>query len=267
MHDYLKKLLENKRAEVNQLKAQLEQDQAHPIHAILNGDKIDLPKKSFKRALGNHASIIAEIKKKSPSKNHLADIPDPVTLAKRYVAGGASAISVLTDSYGFDGSMDDLKRVSTALSDTNVPILQKDFIVDPVQIAEAISAGADAVLLIVAVLKENTKDLLKVAKSLGVDAMVEVVNQEELDFSLSVGAEIIDVNNRDLTTFVVDPNRALELIPSIPDSIASVAASGMDSPETAAIYLRAGYNAVLVGEALVKSGDPEQFIKRFRELV
>ncbi len=267
MHDYLKKLVENKKVEVKALKAELKHNISHDIHDVLNGDKRFSSSKSFKNALKKSSGIIAEIKRRSPSKDKISEIPDPVNLAKQYVEGGAAAISVLTDAYGFGGSIDDLKNVSKALSNSRVPVLRKDFIIDPIQIAEAIVAGADAILLIVAVLQEKTAGLLNDAKSLGIEAMLEVTNSKELEIALQAGAEIIDVNNRDLVTFDVNPNCAIELISDIPTDIVRVAASGMDSPKIAAHYIQEGYDAVLVGEALVKSGDPKHFIQSFRVLV
>jgi len=268
MHDYLKKIIENKKIEVTQLKTIIAQDPAHPIRQFFQAPENFAPIHRFKKAITRKkSSLIAEIKRKSPSKNALAEIPDPISLAKQYVAGGASAISVLTDAYGFAGSIKDLKLVSTALKDTDVAVLRKDFMIDPVQIAESLIAGADAILLIVAVLNERTAMMLDKAKSLGVDAVVEVHDKDELNYAVSIGAEIIGVNNRDLSSFDVDPQRAFTLLPYIPDDVLKIAESGMQSSETAAQYITAGFDAVLIGEALVRSGDPEKFIEKFRESV
>jgi indole-3-glycerol phosphate synthase len=150
------------------------------------------------------------------------------------------------------------------LSATNCAILRKDFIIDKMQIAESIAAGADAVLLIVCVLKEKTKELLDTCTTLGIEALVEVGSKEELDFALEIGATLIAVNNRDLTTFEVNTEKAIQLKKHIPDNITSVVASGIDSKDLALQYKQCGYNAALIGEALVKSKDPKQLIKAMR---
>lgn len=251
MSNFLEKLVANKKKEVAELKQRKQLLSVAPR----------VSHKSFKNALKKGHAVIAEIKRKSPSKSHIGEIPDPVNLAQRYAEGGAAAISVLTDAYGFDGSIEDLKAVAAALENTSVTVLRKDFIIDPIQICEAVLAGADAVLLIIAVLKEQTADLLRFAQEMGIDALVEVMNQEEMDYALSLSPDLIAVNNRDLKTFEVDMNRAFTLKKSIPESIISVAASGMDSPKIVSRYFAEGYNAVLVGEALVKAKDPVQFIR------
>ena len=201
IHDYLKKIIAHKQVEVDQLKAELQNNQQHPIYAYLNDRHLDRKLTSFRKAISSPASMIAEIKRKSPSKNQIADIPDPVNLAMTYANAGASAISVLTDAYGFDGSLQDLQAVSDALVEKDIAVLRKDFMIDPVQIAESIVSGADAILLIVAVLKERTAMMLDTARSLNVDALVEVHDKNELDYAVSIGADIIGINNRDLTTF------------------------------------------------------------------
>lgn len=251
MHDFLEKLVRNKKQEVEVLKQQ----------GYLSDVPPRVSNKSFKAKLSNGRAVVAEIKRKSPSKSHIGEIPDPVKLARQYEAGGAAAISVLTDSSGFGGSIDDLEAVVDALADSPITILRKDFIIDPIQIKEAVLAGADAVLLIVAALGEKTAGLLSDARVMNIDALVEVMSQEELEYALSISPDLIAVNNRDLTTFEVDMTRALTLSESIPDSIVSVAASGMESPDVVSEFFAAGYNAVLLGEALVKSADPEEFIR------
>ena len=250
MHDYLKAIIENKKDEVIKLKTTFHSEK------ILNA-----PKKSFKKALsGTSVSVIAEIKRKSPSKGHLAEIVDPVELAKKYVAGGAAAISILTDKFAFNGSIDDLQKVAHELRDVPVAILRKDFILDPLQITQAVAAGANAVLLIVTVLADKTKDLLQVAHSQGIDALVEVHNQKELDYAVKIGADIIGVNNRNLTTFEIDSNNALNLKPYIPDHVITVAESGINTLADAKRFAEAGFDAILIGEALVKADNPNDFI-------
>lgn len=223
--------------------------------------------KNFKQALCcSSIAVIAEIKRKSPSKGVLASISNPTALAELYVSGGANALSVLTDELFFGGHANDLRQVANRLRAQPQPILRKDFIIDEIQIAEAIAMGADAILLIVAVLKEKTKVMLDYAKKMGVHALVEVHDNHELEIALASGAEIIGVNNRDLTTLQVDTQRAFKLLEYIPKDIVKVAESGILTPELAGEYYRAGFNAVLIGEALVKSADPTDFIQRCRDV-
>lgn len=224
-----------------------------------------LHNKSFKKSLCNDSlSIIAEIKRKSPSKGNLALITDPVALAKQYVEGGASAISVLTDETFFSGSIDDLIQVASALSELNPPVLRKDFIIDKRQIDEAYNAGADAILAIVAVLGNRTKEIIEYANVRNLDVLVEVHDEYELDMALVSGAEIIGINNRNLKTFQIDTQVSLQLVGAIPKNIIKVAESGILSPELAKQYRQAGFDAVLIGEALVTAADPQQFIKACR---
>ncbi len=266
MHDYLTKILEHKKIEVQGIHNRLEDEGDSLLARTYNHRIARESKKSFKKALAEKgASVIAEVKRKSPTKPHLAEIPDPVVLALRYVKGGAAAISVLTDNYGFDGSIHDLTHVVQALAKTAVPVLRKDFIIDPAQIAQSVVAGADAILLIVAILQDQTKSLLDLAKQFNIDALVEVHNHEELTYALDIGAEIIGVNNRNLTTFEVDVAHAKELIQYIPDTIIKVAESGINTKEIAKELTALGYDALLIGEALVTSDDPASFIKQIGE--
>ncbi len=215
-------------------------------------------KKSLKAALkGDGVSIIAEIKRASPSKGKIALIPDAGARARLYVDGGASAISVLTNG-AFEGSLEDLQNVVEALQKSPVPVLRKDFIRTAEQVIETAEAGADALLLIVAVLKEKTGELLKLAASLGLEALVEVHTAQELEIAVEAGAEIIGVNQRDLSDFSMHPEKFKELAPLLPKSIVSVAESGMKSIEEASIL---GYRAVLMGEALSRSEDPKSLIE------
>jgi indole-3-glycerol phosphate synthase len=217
--------------------------------------------KNFKQSLQNNSlSIIAEIKRCSPSRGLMAKIEDPVLFAKNYVSAGANAISILTDKIFFDGSIDDLSRVALALRADPTPILCKDFIIDKRQIDEAIMAGADAVLLIVRVLGEKTKELLDYTKTMNIDALIEVNTKTELDLAITIGSEIVAINNRDLSNFTVNTQLAFELIKYVPHAIIKVAASGILEPELAKRYYHAGFDAVLIGEALVKSPSPADFI-------
>ncbi|HEV2614637.1 MAG TPA: indole-3-glycerol-phosphate synthase [Gammaproteobacteria bacterium] len=220
-------------------------------------------KKSFKQSLqNNYLSIIAEIKRRSPSKGDLAEIIDPTQLAETYIQSGANAISVLTNTPLFCGSLEDLKKVAD--HNTSMSILRKDFITDFAQIDDAIKYGANAVLLIVANLGEKTKVLLEYAKSVNLDALVEVHTEAEVELALNIGSEIIGINNRNLKTFYVDTHRALELKKIIPKDIITVAESGILNSKLARDYYKAGFNAVLIGEALVTSKNPAEFIRACR---
>lgn len=211
-------------------------------------------------------SIIAEVKRKSPSKGALAEIADPAALAGRYAAGGAAAISVLTEQRRFGGSLADLAAVRKAV---DIPILRKDFIVTPYQLWEARAWGADLALLMVVCLPGGLlPDLLGLAREIGLTALVEVHTEAELERAAEVGAELIGVNARDLTTLDVDRSVFKRLAPSIPEGAIRVAESGVAGPEDVAEYYQWGADVVLVGEALVRSGDPassiEEFVRRTR---
>lgn len=265
MHDYLSAILNQKVDEVKQLKLKVKTNHGDKVAQIFHQGYVDRSLKSLKQALSAEGvGVIAEIKRRSPSKAALADIPEPAILAQRYVKGGCAAISVLTDYYGFAGSLADLTAVSAALANTAIPILRKDFIIDPIQIAESIAYGADAILLIVSILQDRTQDMLQLAHNFGIEALVEVHDQAELNYALRIGADLIGVNNRNLTTFDVDINNAKQLITTIPDTVVSVAESGIDSLDVALEYQRLGYNGLLIGEALVKSSSPETFIQQLK---
>jgi len=219
--------------------------------------------KNFKHALRSDTlSIIAEVKRKSPSKGNLAEILDPVLLAENYINANASAISVLTDCKFFGGSLNDLEKIAEHSKST--PVLRKDFIISPLQIDEAVGAGADAILLIVAVLGEKTKSLLDYAKKLNIDVLLEIHNHAELSIALESNADIIGINNRNLSTFEVDTQEAFNLKKLIPSTVITVAESGILQPELAREYYKAGFDAVLIGEALVTSTNPTEFIRACR---
>ena len=207
--------------------------------------------------------VIAEIKRRSPSAGDLAVDLDPVAQAKAYVSGGAAAISVLTEPEFFAGSLGDLEVVRDAV---DVPLLRKDFIVDASQIWEARVAGADAVLLIVAALSDREiVELLAVAAEAGVEALVEAHTVEEAFRAEAAGARLIGVNNRDLRTFATDLSTAERVGGALLAAQVLVAESGVNSIEGAARMSRAGYDAILVGEALVRSDDPASLVARLRQ--
>ena len=197
--------------------------------------------------------IISEVKRSSPSKGALARIPDPAALASVYEAGGASVVSVLTEQRRFHGSLADLDAVRAAV---DIPILRKDFIVTPYQIHEARAHGADLVLLIVAALEQNALvSLLERTRSLGMEALVETHSRLEALRALDAGASIIGVNARNLKTLEVDRSTVEQVIDVIPQDVIAVAESGVAQAHDVFEYAKWGADAVLVGEALVTSGD------------
>lgn len=206
--------------------------------------------------------VIAEIKRRSPSRGDLNMSLDPVTQALAYQEGGAAAISVLTEPDYFSGSLDDLEAVRAAVS---VPVLRKDFIVDPRQVAESRAAGADALLLIVAAMdRETLSALLTECGVVGIEALVEAHNEEEAAIAVAAGAGIIGVNNRDLKTFHTDLAVAERVAPNLRGTQVRVAESGVSNTAGAARMAAAGYNAILVGEALVTAPDPADLIGELR---
>ncbi len=203
-------------------------------------------------------TVIAEVKRRSPSKGDLRVDLDPESLAKSYESGGAACLSVLTDSDWFGGSASDLRAARTAVG---IPVLRKDFTVDSRDIADARIMGADCVLLIAAALDQfELTDFHDLAAELGLDALVEVHDEAELERALSVGARMVGVNQRDLVTFEVDQGRAVRLAAEIPPNVARVAESGIGGRADAKVLAAAGYDALLVGEALVISGDPGEAV-------
>ena len=209
-------------------------------------------------------SVIAEIKRQSPSKGILRADLDPSSLAQEYEASGAACISVLTDTEHFSGSEADLRLVRKAV---NLPILRKDFTVDPRDICDAKIMGADCVLLIVSALERSELiELHELAINLGIDALVETHDEREIEIALGIGAKLIGVNQRDLKTFQVDQTRAIRVAEEIPQGIVKVAESGIKNPKDAKALADAGYDAVLIGEALVISENPRQIIKELKEL-
>ena len=207
-------------------------------------------------------AVIAEVKRRSPSRGDLAVGLDPAQLAVRYEAGGAACLSVLTDAEFFGGSPQDLAAARAA---TRLPVLRKDFTVCEADVLDARRMGADAVLLIAAALDDDELARFHgLAVELSLDALVEVHDETELERALAVGASLVGVNQRDLFTFEVDPDRAARLAPLMPDGIARVAESGVRSAEDARRLADAGYHAVLVGESLVTSPDPAAAVASLR---
>jgi indole-3-glycerol phosphate synthase len=207
-------------------------------------------------------SLIAEFKRRSPSSGDLGDGSDLAETVTAYERGGAAAISVLTDEPNFAGSLDDLRAARVA---SGLPILRKDFVVDPYQLYEAAIHGADAVLLIVAALDDATLTLLHdEARALDLDCLVEIHTEDELERALLIDAGVLGINNRDLDNFSVDVERTMELITDVPAGKTVVSESGYERREQLEELERVGVDAVLVGEALMRASDPEAAV---RELV
>jgi indole-3-glycerol phosphate synthase len=203
-------------------------------------------------------AVIAEVKRSSPSKGMLATIGDPAALAREYEAGGAAMISVLTEQRRFGGSLADLEAVRKAVG---VPVLRKDFVVSPYQVWEARAHGADAVLLIVAALQQEVLvSLRERIESLGMTALVEVHNDDEVRRALDAGSRVIGINNRNLRTLDVDRETFARLAPLIPSSVVRVAESGVRGPHDLLACAASGADAVLVGEGLVKADVPRQAV-------
>ncbi len=219
-------------------------------HRLLRALEADLPR----------LKIIAEFKRKSPSLGIIRDDLSAADVARRYERGGACAISVLTDEEYFGGSLEDL---SAARSSARLPVLRKDFIIDPIQIYEAAIAGADAVLLIVAALDDALlRKLREVTEDeLGLDALVEVHTSRELRCALDAGAKIIGANNRDLKTFQISLNTGERLIAEAPPDSIMISESGLQSAESLCHLRRLGFRGFLIGEALMRAGDPETALR------
>jgi indole-3-glycerol phosphate synthase len=219
--------------------------------------------RDFRGALaGPGLSVIAEIKGASPSAGTIRESYDPVAVAAAYEAGGAAALSVLTDARYFRGSWEDLRAVAQA---SELPVLCKEFIIDPYQIDEAKSAGAAAVLLIVGVVGEDElRNLLDHARGRQLSTLVEVHTEEDVSAALRAGADCIGINNRDLRTLRVDLETTARLRPLIPPGVVVVSESGFERREQAAWAARVGVDAVLIGTALMASGDPAATLRELR---
>jgi len=218
------------------------------------------PSFDFKKYLERERFVvIAEVKRASPLKGMLREPFDPLKLAQAYVRAGAKAISVITEENFFYGSLEYLAAIRGL---TDLPLLRKDFILDPIQIEEAKAFGADLVLLIAGILsQEDLKDLIQTTQKLGLSALVEVHSREDLEKALSAGAEVIGINNRDLKTLKVDASHAFKLLPHVPREIPVIAESGISSPEEIRELKKAGFKGALIGTSLVKAKDPEKLLR------
>ena len=239
---------------------------AEPIEDLLDQARAQPAPRGYRSALvdgsRSELAVIAEVKRRSPSKGDLAVELDPAHMAMAYARGGAACLSVLTDEQWFGGSADDLE---TARKAVDLPVLRKDFTVDPRDVVRARIMGADAVLLIVAALDDDElRDFHVIAGELGLDALVEVHDEAELERAVAVGADLIGVNQRDLVSFEVDTGRAVRVGAAMPDGVLRVAESGIQSADDARRLADAGFHAVLVGESLVTAGDPARSVADLR---
>lgn len=222
------------------------------------------PARGFREALtgADRLAVISEIKRRSPSKGDLNPDLDPAALAGAYEIGGASCLSILTDAEFFGGSVDDLRQARAAC---RLPVLRKDFTVSALDVVDARAMGADCVLLIAAALEPSELvDLHQLARELGLDVLVEIHDEHELEHALAADASLVGVNQRDLVTFQVDHARAARMAGVIPDHVVKVAESGVRGPQDAASLWAAGYDAVLVGETLVTADDPALVLASLR---
>lgn len=253
---YLSKLVDSTRARVAEAKERVTADALEQRIAAADAAR------PFRSALmGPEVAIIGEIKRASPSKGVFDANLSARATAGDYARGGAAALSVLTEPEFFRGSLEDLSSAASA----GLPILRKDFILDQFQVLESRAAGADALLLIVRTLDDDElRELLAASHSLGMDALVEVHDLEELTRALNAGADLVGVNNRDLETFEVDEERTAKLAGRVPDEVALVSLSGVSTRADVLAQAEVGARAVVVGEALVRSDDPASTLRALR---
>ena len=246
MATYLDRILEEHRS--------VAANDARRLDTLIDEAKLVAPPRGFRAALATSdgLGVISEVKRRSPSKGDLAADLDPAVVASEYASGGATCLSVLTDQTWFGGSAVDLAEARAAVS---IPVLRKDFTVAEADVCDARIMGADAVLLIAAALDDaELVGFHQLAAEVGIDALVEVHDEAEVERALAAGATLIGVNQRDLVTFEVDQDRAVRVAGAIPESVVRVAESGVRGPEDAAVLAAAGYDAVLVGESVVTAG-------------
>lgn len=258
---YLDRIVAVKRKEIEQLKATADRNRLEREIAGMP------PCRGFERALAagkkRSMGLIAEIKKASPSKGLIRPDFDPAAIAKAYEAADADCLSVLTDKEFFQGSNEYLAAARGAVS---LPVLRKDFILDPLQILEARQIGADAVLLIVAILNPaQLREYMRLAGDYGLDALVEVHDEKELDTALEAGASLIGINNRDLRTFATDLKTTEKLIAAIPKGVTVVSESGISGPEDIRYLASVGAHAVLVGEHFMRQADVGQAVRNLMD--
>ncbi len=259
MSDFLEKILECKRTEI----AEHKQHTSEIALRVECGDRDDY--RSFYNALARDSiNIIAEIKRASPSKGDIQPDLVPAEMARMYEEGGAAAVSVLTEKDFFKGCLDDLRAARAAC---NLPVLRKDFIFDPYQVYEASANKADAILLIVRILeKELLEDLLALTHALGIDALVEIHSEEDLEKIEGIGARIIGINNRDLSSFNTNLDVAIKMAENLKEDQIIVAASGIFSAADINRYPRERIHSFLVGESIVKAENRVEFLQSLQGL-
>ncbi len=257
MKDFLKTILARKREEIQaeKKKSSLADLRDRPLFAE--------PRRSLSQALrGNGCAIIAEVKKASPSKGVLRPSFDHRQIAREYADGGANALSVLTDREFFQGDREYLQQIRGLVS---IPLLRKDFIIDPYQLVESKAYGADAILLIVAALdRHHLRDLHDAAVELGLECLVEVHSEAEIDMLPGIKAGIIGVNNRNLSTFETDLQNSIRLRPLLPAGAIAVSESGIASAADVRKLIASGYDAVLIGETFMKSSEPGKTLRQLK---
>jgi indole-3-glycerol phosphate synthase len=257
--DFLSRIIAHKKEEVALAKRKT------PLKDLRQKAEDIGPRRGFLSALEQNDGqkkihIIAEVKRASPSKGPICLDLNPARLAKAYEKGGAACISVLTDETFFKGSLDDMKTVRRV---TSLPVLRKEFILSEYQVYESAAAGADALLLIVRILAPSQlEELLGLTNSLGLDALVEVYSREELERANAVSARLIGINNRNLKSFDTDIAHAMRLFGQLDHDQVGVAASGIAGPKDVAVNVEQGVKNFLIGESLVRSADPEAFLKQ-----
>lgn len=259
--DILEKIVDHKKREVAEAKKK------KPIETLQTLAEQRTDHRPFETALtsgkGGPVRIIAEIKRASPSKGSICPDLDPAAYARAYEKGGAAALSVLTDHRFFSGGADDLVKARSAV---RLPVLRKDFVISPYQIYESAALGADAILLIVRILSpESLGRYLETSRRLGMDALVETHSAEEIEVACRAGARIIGINNRDLKTFDTSIETTLNLSADLNNDRIAVAESGIRSPSDIKTLHRAGISNFLIGESLVRSGNPTRFIRELAE--
>ncbi len=237
-----------------------------PLEELKKAASEQPPPLDFASALrGDRIQLIAEVKKASPSRGVIRPDFNPVEIAQTYAANGASAISVLTETRHFQGSLDYLRTIRAALGDKRLPLLRKDFLYEPYQVYESRTYGADCLLLIIAILTpEKLRELLSLSHELNMSCLVEVHNEAELEVALNSGAQVIGINNRDLNTFDVDLTTTERLRPLIPGDRIAVSESGIKDHDDMEKLKKWGVDAVLIGEALMSAPD---IATRMRELL
>ena len=249
---------------VEDVRSQLEQRQREmPASVLRQRPLFQTPTRGFAKSLvGDSRRIIAEVKRASPSKGLIRENCDPAAIAKEYASHGASAISVLTEERFFQGSLLYLEQIRTAV---NLPLLRKDFIIDPYQVTETRSYGADAVLFIAALLDPGLlTELCEQAKALSLDSLVEAHTEEELNAAVQAGAQVVGINNRDLKTFEVNLATTEKLAPLVPIGMPAVCESGIDSVEQIRRVETLGIHVFLIGESLMRAAQPG---KKLRDLL